>query len=120
MLFKLRTRQRRTGVPISIILDNAGYQACYLVRGIARMMDIDLVFLPPYSPNLNLIERLWKHIKQRCMVSQNYNTFEEFCNAVQEAVEGAHIRDAKELDSLLAWNFQTLSGSKVRGSQLAA
>ena len=44
--------------PIYIILDNARYQHCDLVRYTAWTLGIKLVFLPPYSPNLNVIERL--------------------------------------------------------------
>ena len=46
-------------VPISIFLDNARYQKCALVYATAASLHIELCFLPAYSPNLNLIERLW-------------------------------------------------------------
>lgn len=47
-----------TGIPISIFLDNARYQRCALVIEKARNLNIELCFLPSYSPNLNLIERV--------------------------------------------------------------
>ena len=49
------------GVPICLILDNARYQKCIIVETLARELGIALTYIPPYSPNLNLIERLWKH-----------------------------------------------------------
>ena len=52
---------------IVLVLDNARYQACYLVKSGANMLNIDLLFLPPYSPNLNLIERVWKFIRKKCL-----------------------------------------------------
>jgi len=58
-------RRSHWGEKITIILDNAGYQRCYLVREYAVLLDIELLFLPSYSPNLNLIERLWKLVKKK-------------------------------------------------------
>jgi hypothetical protein len=52
------------GVPITIVLDNARYQRCPRVLEHAASLGIELLFLPPYSPNLNLIERLWKSVKR--------------------------------------------------------
>ena len=52
-------------LPIYIVLDNARYQHCKMVLEAAARLGIHLVFLPPYSPNLNLIERLWKFVKNR-------------------------------------------------------
>jgi transposase len=107
LLFKLRQRARLIGKPISIILDNAPYQACWLVRNTAKFFSIDLVFLPSYSPNLNLIERLWKFVRKKCCHSAPYRNFKEFCLALQSCVEEGHIHHQEELRSLLAWRFQT-------------
>lgn len=107
LMFKLRKGKRRVGQPISIILDNAPYQACWLVKNVAKLLSIDLVFLPPYSPNLNLIERLWKFVRKKCCHSVPYDTFEEFCSALQSCVEDGHIRYQEELCTLLTWKFQT-------------
>ena len=52
------------GRPISIFLDNARYQKCALVKEKAKSLNIELCFLPSYSPNLNLIERVWKFVKK--------------------------------------------------------
>jgi transposase len=49
-------------VPITLVMDNARYQKCKIVAALADQLDIDLLFLPAYSPNLNLIERLWKFV----------------------------------------------------------
>ncbi len=46
------------GVPITIVLDNARCQKCKLVWALAEYLDIELLYILPYSPNLNLIERL--------------------------------------------------------------
>lgn len=109
LLWKLRARHRLTGLPISIVLDNASYQRSEIVRYLAKLMGIELVYLPSYSPNLNLIERLWKFVRKQSLASKQYDTFADFCLAIQNCVECAHINYADELASLLTWNFQTLS-----------
>jgi transposase len=65
LLRLLVTRYPRTR--ITLVLDNARYQRCRLVQDLAAQLNIELMFLPSYSPNLNLIERLWKLLKSRCL-----------------------------------------------------
>ena len=60
---------------ITLILDNARYQRCDKVINKALELGIDLQFLPPYSPNLNLIERLWKFTKKQCLYNRYYESF---------------------------------------------
>ena len=50
--------------PITLVLDNARYQRNAIVMALARELGIELLFLPSYSPNLNLIERLWRFTKR--------------------------------------------------------
>lgn len=57
------------GMPITLVLDNARYQQCHVVQTRAETLQIELLYLPPYSPNLNLIERLWKLVKKKCLYS---------------------------------------------------
>jgi len=58
------------GIPITVVLDNARYQRCNAVIEHARELGIELLFLPSYSPNLNLIERLWRLVKKLVLNSQ--------------------------------------------------
>ncbi len=54
-------------IPINLVLDNARYQKCKIVEKMALSLSIELLYLPSYSPNLNLIERLWKLVKKKCL-----------------------------------------------------
>ena len=63
---------------ITLVMDNAKYQRCNFVQEHAKSMGIELLFLPPYSPNLNLIERLWKFTKKRCLTNNTTETLTHF------------------------------------------
>ncbi|WP_419248043.1 transposase [Silvanigrella aquatica] len=60
---------------ISIVLDNARYQHCKLVRNRASRLGIEFIFLLSYSPNLNIIERYWKYVKKKCLNSKYHMSF---------------------------------------------
>lgn len=94
-------------IPISLVMDNARYQCCKLVKDLAETLNIELVFLPSYSPNLNLIERLWKFVKRQCLYGKYYSTFDAFTNSIQTCLSQTQTTHFKALQSLLAFNFQT-------------
>lgn len=97
----------RTGLPLTVVLDNARYQRCKLVIAQAASLGIELLFLPPYSPNLNLIERLWKFVKKQCLYSTYYDKFDKFKQAISDCLENASVKHKDELNSLLTLSFQT-------------
>jgi transposase len=93
--------------PIHIILDNARYQHCQFVIDAALRLNISLVFLPPYSPNLNLIERLWKFVKAEVCAANYFPNAQAFQKAIVEFLNKLHTKSMKkELKSRLALNFQ--------------
>ena len=94
-------------LPISLVMDNASYQRCYFVRDLATALGIEIIFLPPYSPNLNLIERLWKFVKKKALYSEYYETFPDFTKAISDCIANTHGSYKNELSSLLTLNFQT-------------
>lgn len=96
-------------IPITIVCDNARYQKCKLVQELADSLKIELLYLPSYSPNLNLIERLWKLVKKQCLYSKYYPEFSEFKLAISHFIDTAHQTHKKELSSLLSLKFQTFS-----------
>ncbi len=112
MLVKIALK-RTAEVPITIVLDNARYQRCKVVTEKAAELGIELLFLPPYSPNLNLIERLWKFVKKQVLYSKYYEKFEDFKAAITKCLEQSETKHKEALDSLLKLNFQTFSETKV-------
>jgi transposase len=103
------------GVPLTIVLDNARYQRCALVQGLAKSLSIELLFLPAYSPNLNLIERFWKFVKKTCLYSKYYSDHLSFQQAIIECIEQAPHRHKDELASLLTLKFQSFKEVPVIG-----
>ena len=92
--------------PITLVLDNARYQHNATVKALAKQLGITLLFLPSYSPNLNLIERLWKFTKRRALYGRYHPTFAAFQAAIQEILDGIPTTYAKPLETLITLNFQ--------------
>jgi transposase len=110
LLQKLRRRVAKK--PITLVLDNARYQRCRLVQGVAAQLNIELLFLPPYSPNLNLIERLWKFVKKQALASRHHQDFASFTAAISACLARLPTDHAPAMKTLLTWNFQTFHKSQ--------
>ncbi len=95
------------GVPITLVLDNARYQKCALVAGLAAQLGIELSYLPSYSPNLNLIERVWKFVKAECLRTRYYDNYDKFHAAIQQCLDDLPTKHKAAMDSLLTLDFQT-------------
>ena len=93
-------------VPITLFLDNVRYQKCALVMTTAASLQIELCFLPAYSPNLNLIERLWRFVKKECLYSTYYASFGPFKAAIENCLNNTHTKHKPALDTLLTLRFQ--------------
>jgi transposase len=93
-------------MPITLVMDNASYQKCNIVTALALQLNIELLYLPAYSPNLNLIERLWKFVKKKVLYSKYYPNFAEFRTAITDCLKQTHSTHKKELNSLLTLKFQ--------------
>ena len=80
----------------------------------AERLRITLLWLPTYSPNLNLIERLWKFVKADelyreywwCLHGRYYATFAPFKQAIIGCLDAAPKTHNAKLDSLLTLKFQ--------------
>jgi transposase len=92
--------------PITLVLDNARYQRNAVVQALAAELGLSLLFLPSYSPNLNLIERLWKFMKRRALYGRYHPTFGDFRAAIQEVQDGLSTKYAEGVATLMTLNFQ--------------
>jgi transposase len=104
---------RYVGLPVTLVLDNARYQKCEVVRSLAAELGIELLYLPSYSPNLNLIERLWKFVKKEVLTGRYYEDFTRFKAAIVECLEGVEGKHKEAIASLVTLNFQTFEDPQL-------
>lgn len=102
----MRKIRRRCRKPVTIVLDNASYHRAKAVRDLAETLDIELLFLPPYSPNLNLIERVWKLVKKLALNARTLPDFDAFAESITHTVHNLETKHRNELLGLLTPNFQ--------------
>jgi len=93
--------------PITLVLDNARYQRCQLVQDLAGALNIELLFLPSYSPNLNLIERLWKFVKKAALNSRYHGSFAEFQGVIDQCLNELPTTHRPQISTLMTTAFQT-------------
>ena len=111
-LYQAALARHPEATEIYIISDNAKYYHNKELAQWVKGTRIRQVFLPPYSPNLNLIERLWKMLRKKVINTGFYRTKEEFRRAVTNFFE--HIADYKEeLESLLTLNFRLVNSKTI-------
>lgn len=102
-------------IPITLIMDNARYQRCRYVQDYAESLGVELLFLPSYSPNLNIIERLWKWVKKDCLYSKYYDKFDKFQEAIDKSLEKINNQiDREETGDLFNLNFQDFSKAQIK------
>jgi len=94
------------GLPITLVLDNARYQKCAVVQALAASLKIELLYLPSYSPNLNLIERLWRFVRLEALNSIYHEKFEDFCAAIDGCLDGLSTVHKGEMETLMTHKFQ--------------
>jgi transposase len=97
----------RLSGPITLVLDNARYQHNAAVEALAKQLGITLLFLPSYSPNLNLIERLWKFVKKEVLNSRHHQDFKRFQDAIDGCLADLPTKHREKLATLMTHNFQT-------------
>jgi transposase len=99
---------------VYLILDNAKYHHAKIVRNwVLNHPRFNLMYLPAYSPNLNLIERLWRFFHQKVTNNRYFKTFKEFKQETLQFFENLKQYE-KELATLLTDNFQTLPPQKLQ------
>ena len=99
-------------------MDNAGHRQCALVMSEAAVPGIELPYPPACSPNLNLIERLWKLVKTRRPTNRHHENFEKF-----RAATGGRPRDPNgvakaQLNSLPTLTFHSFGNLQSQGTRV--
>ncbi len=94
---------------LHLILDGAGYHIANVVKNTAIALNIELHYLPPYSPNLNPIERLWKVMNERARNSVYFKTKREFRAALDKFFKETLPAIGSTLTSRINDNFQMLT-----------
>lgn len=110
LLTKLEARHPEAA-KIYVILDNARYYRSNLVKEYTQTSRIEMVFLPAYAPNLNLIERLWKFFKKKVLANRYYESYFDFRRACLAFFRKLP-KLKPELDTLLTDNFQIVRLAK--------
>ena len=112
-----RIRRRcHYNLPVTVVLDNARYQRTAAVRETAERLQIELLYLPPYSPNLNLIERVWKLVKKLALSARVLPDFAAFSSAIRNTVGELETTYKQEVASLMTPNFQNFDDTQVRAA----
>ena len=93
------------GKIVHIVLDNARYQKCGDVCKLAGELGLDLVYLPPYSPNLNLIERVWKFVKGE-LRSRYYDSFPVFRERIDAIISSLSGKRKAAISKLIGKSVQ--------------
>jgi transposase len=92
---------------IYIVLDGAAYNKSKAVKDLAKELSIKILYLPPYSPNLNPIERLWKFMKKKVTANRYFEEFDDFKKTLMEFFRGIK-KYRSELETLITDNFSVL------------
>jgi len=92
---------------IYVIMDNASYNRSKKVRNLSKELNIRIKYLPPYSPNLNHAERLWRFFREEVLSMKYYETLDDFSKSCSKFFRGIRkYRD--QLETLFADNFQAM------------
>lgn len=92
-------------LPVHLVLDNARYQKCAAVQELAKKLGISLEYIPPYSPNLNLIERVWKFVKGE-LRSKYYGDFTNFREKIDSTICSTSGSNKAKIDKLIGRGVQ--------------
>lgn len=106
-LLRLVSQTATPDLPLTLVLDNARYQKCTLVQNVAAELGIELLYLPSYSPNLNLIERVWKFVKAECLRTKCYENYAAFQAAIEQCLVDLPTKHQAAMNTLLTHKFQT-------------
>jgi transposase len=93
-------------------MDNARYQRNKKVFAAAQGCGIELLFLPSYSPNLNLIERVWRSVNTKCLRNRSLEDFAMFMTTIDKFIDSLSEENRFHLKSLVTENFQVVQNPR--------
>ena len=103
-------KEQQTSGFIHIVCDNARYYRCNLVKEyLTNNPRIKILFLPPYSPNLNIIERLWKFFRKQLLYNKYHENIFSFRQRTFAFFDTISINHKLELSTLLIDKFQIIN-----------
>ncbi len=106
--FLNKIREQYGSKKVHLILDKAGYHRSLLVADHALKLNIKLHFLPPYSPNLNPIERLWRVMNEKVRNNRCFKGAKDFKEAINSFFDDILPNIGNTLDGRINDNFQLL------------
>lgn len=99
---------------IHVVLDRARYHTCPVVMDFVKTSRIRLHYLPPYSPNLNVIERCWKIMHENVTDNRYYPTFNDFVKAILGFLNTTFPQKARLWVERLSDNFKILQAPTLQ------
>ena len=111
-----RTNRKRKRIPVTLVLDNARYQRNSWVMQVADELGVELLYLPSYSPNLNLIERYWRLIKKEALYGRYYANFAAFRAGIEAAMRDLRNEKQDKVKSMMTLKFQTFADVSVQAA----
>jgi transposase len=112
-LFKQIEKANPDKNTIYVINDNARYYVSKMVKEYLKNSKIVMIKLPPYSPNLNLIERLWKLLKKNVLYNKYYSNFNEFSIAIFKFLKTKNKSHKNILAHVLKENFHIIQSEML-------
>ena len=103
--------------PRTLVLDDVRYQTCVPVAAGAERLGIALLYRPSYSPNLDLIERLWQFTTKTALRGKYDPDFAAFRSAIEDGLGTVGTEHREALGSLMTLRFQTFDTSSVLAAQ---
>lgn len=100
-------RSKNPNEKLYVVMDNASYNRSKYVKKLAKKLKIKLVYLPPYSPNLNVTERLWRFYRDNFLINQYFEKLSDFAKSTSNFFRGIR-KHRLELETLLTDSFQVI------------
>jgi transposase len=107
--FLVELRRQNNDVKLYVICDNVPYQHSKIVKAAAKELNIHLLYLPPYSPNLNLIERYWGFLKRKVLTNVYFDSFEVFRKKILTFAQDRSYSLRNELKAYIPEKFHLLN-----------